>query len=82
VTELAPKRLELMREVMPQATILALPINPTNPVLMETTTKERANLCPGRPRPMARARLADVGSPDAWIGVPYITFVSFRQYKF
>jgi putative tryptophan/tyrosine transport system substrate-binding protein len=38
--ELAPKRLELMREVMPQATILAFLINPTNPVLMETTTNE------------------------------------------
>jgi putative tryptophan/tyrosine transport system substrate-binding protein len=29
-----------MREVMPQATILAFLINPTNPVLMETTTNE------------------------------------------
>jgi hypothetical protein len=77
-TKLAPKQLELMRS--DASGHLALPINPTNPVLMETTTKGRANLCPGWPRPMT-ARLADVGSPDAWIGVPYITFVSFRQYN-
>ena len=38
--ELAPKRLELMRELIPKATVLALLVNPTNPVLMETTTRE------------------------------------------
>ena len=41
-----------------------------------------ASLWPDGGRQMASARLADVGSPDAGIGVPYITFVSFLQYKF
>jgi len=38
--ELAPKRFELMHELLPKATVLALLVNPTNPVLMEATTKE------------------------------------------
>ena len=38
--ELAPKRLELMREVVPTARTMALLINPTNPTLMSATTKE------------------------------------------
>src|SRR5262245_31028689 len=38
--ELAPKRLELMHELLPEATVLALLVNPTNPVLMEATTRE------------------------------------------
>ena len=33
--ELAPKRFELMHELLPKATVLALLVNPTNPVLME-----------------------------------------------
>ena len=38
--ELAPKRLELMREIVPTARTMALLINPTNPTLMSATTKE------------------------------------------
>jgi putative ABC transport system substrate-binding protein len=38
--ELAPKRLELMRELVPTATVLALLVNPTNPALMASTTRE------------------------------------------
>jgi putative ABC transport system substrate-binding protein len=38
--ELAPKRLELLRELVPTATGMALLINPTNPVLMASTTRE------------------------------------------
>ena len=40
--------------------------------------------CARRPPPMPCARLGDVGSPDAWIGVPYTidTFVSVLQYEF
>src|SRR3712207_625605 len=35
--ELGPKRLELLREVTPDATAMALLVNPTNPALMEST---------------------------------------------
>lgn len=38
--ELAPKRLELMREIVPTARTMALLINPTNPNLMSATTRE------------------------------------------
>jgi len=38
--ELAPKRLELLRELLPTATGMALLVNPTNPVLMASTTRE------------------------------------------
>jgi putative ABC transport system substrate-binding protein len=35
--ELAPKRLELLREVVPAATVMGLLVNPTNPTLMAAT---------------------------------------------
>jgi putative ABC transport system substrate-binding protein len=38
--ELAPKRLELLRELMPTANNMALLVNPTNPALMASTTRE------------------------------------------
>jgi putative tryptophan/tyrosine transport system substrate-binding protein len=38
--ELAPKRLELLRELMPGANDMALLVNPTNPALMASTTRE------------------------------------------
>jgi len=38
--EIGPKRLELLHEVVPAATILALLINPTNPTLAETQSSD------------------------------------------
>lgn len=38
--ELAPKRLELMREIVPDARTMALLINPTNPALMSATAQQ------------------------------------------
>ena len=39
-TELAPKRLELLRELIPTANIIALLVNPTSPFITENISKE------------------------------------------
>jgi putative ABC transport system substrate-binding protein len=36
----APKKLELLHELIPTATVIALLINPTNPILAETNTRD------------------------------------------
>ena len=38
--EVAPKRLELLHELVPTASVMALLVNPADPALAETTTKE------------------------------------------
>jgi putative ABC transport system substrate-binding protein len=38
--ELAPKRLELLHELVPTASVMALLVNPTNPALAESTVRE------------------------------------------
>ena len=38
--EVAPKRLELLHELLPAARVMALLVNPTNPALAETTVSE------------------------------------------
>ena len=38
--EVAPKRLQLLHELVPTASVMALLVNPTDPALTETTTKE------------------------------------------
>ena len=38
--EVAPKRLELLHELLPAATVMALLVNPTDSVLAETTTRD------------------------------------------
>ena len=37
--EIGPKRMELLRELLPTATVVALLVNPTNPILNETFTR-------------------------------------------
>jgi putative tryptophan/tyrosine transport system substrate-binding protein len=39
LSELGPKRLELLRELVPRATVIAFLINPTNPVTESDTEK-------------------------------------------
>ena len=38
--EVAPKRLQLLHELVPTASVMALLVNPTDPTLAETNTKE------------------------------------------
>jgi putative tryptophan/tyrosine transport system substrate-binding protein len=38
--EVAPKRLELLHELLPRATAMALVVNPTNPPIAEPTTRD------------------------------------------
>ena len=38
--EIAPKRLQLLHELVPTASVMALLVNPANPTLAETNTKE------------------------------------------
>jgi putative ABC transport system substrate-binding protein len=38
--EVGPKRLELLRELVPAANVMALLVNPANPTIAETTSKE------------------------------------------
>ena len=38
--EIAPKRLQLLHELVPTASVIALLVNPANPTLAETNTKE------------------------------------------
>ncbi len=39
-TELGPKRLELLRELIPNANIIALLVNPTSPLIAETVARD------------------------------------------
>src|SRR5262249_50688813 len=38
--ELLPKRLELLHELVPTATVIGLMVNPTNPTVAETNTRD------------------------------------------
>jgi putative ABC transport system substrate-binding protein len=46
--EIGPKRLELLHEVVPKATIVAALVNPTNPILTETLSRELQALARAR----------------------------------
>lgn len=51
-TELGPKRLELVRELIPKANIIALLVNPTSPLIAETISRDPA-VCFPHPRTAA-----------------------------
>jgi ABC-type uncharacterized transport system substrate-binding protein len=44
--EIAPKRLQLLHELVPTANVIALLVNPANPTIAETTTKEMQAAAP------------------------------------
>jgi putative tryptophan/tyrosine transport system substrate-binding protein len=44
--ETAPKRLELLHELVPSASVIALLVNPANPTIAETNTKEMLGAAP------------------------------------
>ena len=46
-TELGPKRLELLRELVPTARVIALLVNPTNPFISQGISKDLQSLAPG-----------------------------------
>ena len=77
--ELAPKRLELIREGCPGPPSWPLLINPTNPALMETTTKEAQACAPdGRGQWLANVWRMLVHPTH---GSVYRTLPSFRSYN-